>query len=484
MALKLYNDLTKKLEEFSSINPQKVKMYVCGITPYDETHLGHARAYITFDVIRRYLEYIGYEVIYIQNFTDIDDKIIKKANSLDFMADNMKEERSLAISCKLVSEKYINSYFEVMDRLNVKRAAFYPKATEHIQEIINWIERLINNGYAYVLGHDVYFKILSFPDYGKLSGRNIEDMKAGSRIEIDQRKQNPFDFALWKEAKDGEPFWDSPWGKGRPGWHIECSVMATKYLGEQFDIHGGGQDLGFPHHENEIAQTETLTKKHPWVRFWMHNGFVNINQEKMSKSLGNFFSIKDILKQYHPMVVRMFLLMTQYKKPINFSNIQLNESKTAYERIIKTIKDLDFLISKVREPEAPVEVFETEDELVVFKNKFDDAMNEDFNTALAIGVIFDFISFINKHVKSQKIDVESLKRYKAFLFELCGVLGVLIDVNEGGFLDKDEIEKLIEARNSARENKNFKQADEIRNRLFARGIILQDTAFGTKWSKN
>ncbi len=469
MGLRFYNDLTHKLEDFAPLKSDNVSMYVCGITPYDETHLGHARAYVTFDVIRRYLEYLQFEVTYIQNFTDIDDKIIKKSNEL-------------RVTSNELAEKYISSYFEVMDKLNIKRATVYPKATEHISEMINWIQGLIDNSFAYVLADGVYFEVSKFKDYGKLTGRKLEDLESGARVEVNDKKRSPLDFALWKMAKEGEPSWDSPWGKGRPGWHIECSAMSTKYLGFQFDIHGGGLDLEFPHHENEIAQTEALTKKVPWVKYWMHNGFVNINSQKMSKSLGNFFTLKDIFKQYDPMVVRLFLLMTQYKSPINFSDDQLKDAQTAYERIVKTIKDIDFLITKVSEPEAEVEVLETEDELARFKNEFEIALNDDFNSAKAIGVIFEFIGFVNKHIQKGKIDVESLKDYKKFIFELCGVLGILIEVTASG-VDEDDIEQLIAKRQSARESKDYAGADRIRKELDARGIILEDTAYGTKWSK-
>lgn len=473
MALRIYNDLTRKTEDFKPIEENKVSMYVCGITPYDETHLGHARAYVIFDIVRRYLEYLGYAVNHIQNFTDIDDKIIKKSH----------ESR---VTSHEVAEKYINSYFEVMDKLNIKRATDYPKATEHIPEMVKWIEGLISKGYAYLLKDGVYFEVAKFKDYGKLSGRKLDEMESGARVDVNTQKRKPLDFALWKLAKEGEPSWDSPWGAGRPGWHIECSVMSTKYLGPQFDIHGGGLDLEFPHHENEIAQTEALTNKVPWVRYWMHNGFVNINQQKMSKSLGNFFTLKDIFKQYDPMVVRLFLLMTHYRSPINFSDEQLKEAKTAYERIVSVIEEIDFLISKVAEPDAEIEVLETEDELARFKNEFERAMDDDFNTAKALGVIFEFISFVNKHIKRGKIDVESLKDYKRFIFELCGVLGINLELRtlstEHG-AQVEDVEKLIEDRSSAKKEKNFKRADEIRKLLNEQGIILEDTPYGTKWSR-
>ena len=313
-----------------------------------------------------------------------------------------------------------------MDKLNVKRADIYPKATETIKDMITWIEKLVEKGVAYVINGDVYFEVEKFKTYGKLSKRKKKDMQAGVRVEVDKRKKNPLDFALWKAAKEKEPSWDSPWGKGRPGWHIECSVMSSKYLGEQFDIHGGGLDLIFPHHENEIAQTEVVTGKSPWVKYWMHNGFVNVDKQKMSKSLGNFFTLKDIYKKYDPMVVRMFLLFTHYRSPLNFSDKQLKEAEVAYQKIVKQVKDIDFLISKVKGPEANVEVEETEDELADIKEKFEAAMDDDFNTAAAIAVIFDLIHLINENIKEEKIDKRSLLEDKELLLELCRVLGLSV----------------------------------------------------------
>ena len=469
MPLRIYNDLTRQKEEFQPLNSPQVGMYVCGITPYDETHLGHARAYLTFDVIRRYLEYSGYEVKHIQNITDIDDKIIQKSK--------VKSQKFWE-----VAEEYTRSYFEVMDRLNVKRANVYPKATEHIPEMIGWIGGLVERGLAYVLEDGVYFEVDKFNGYGKLSGRKKEGMEAGARVEVDVNKKSPLDFVLWKKAKEGEPSWDSPWGKGRPGWHIECSVMSIKYLGEQFDIHGGGLDLQFPHHENEIAQTEALTGKIPWVKYWVHNGFVNINQQKMSKSLGNFFTLKEIYEQYDPMVVRLFLLSTHYRSPLNFSDAQLKESQAAYQKIIKTIEDLDFLIAKIPETEE-VDVKETRDELADLEEKFKMAMDDDFNSAAAVGVIFETVHFINEHIKEEKIDKGSLKADKDKLLELCGVLGLNVE-RRALNVERGNIEKLIEEREEARKRKDFKRADAIRKELATNGIMLEDTPYGAKWRKN
>jgi len=472
MALKIHNDLTHKKEEFEPLASPKIGIYVCGITPYDETHLGHARAYVTFDVIRRYLEYSGYEVRHVQNITDIDDKIINKS-------------RELGINTKELVDKYTESYFEVMDKLNVRRASDYPKATENIEGMVRWIGGLVDRGFAYILEDGVYFEVDKFKDYGKLSGRKKESLEAGARVEVDINKRDPLDFVLWKKAKVGEPAWDSPWGKGRPGWHIECSVMSTKYLGEQFDIHGGGLDLEFPHHENEIAQTEALTGKVPWVKYWVHNGFVNINQQKMSKSLGNFFTLKEIYEQYDPMVVRLFLLSTHYRSPLNFSDAQLKESQAAYHKIVKTIEDLDFLISKVA-PTEEVEVKETRDELADLEEKFKMAMDDDFNTAAATGVIFETVHFINEHIKEEKIDRDSLKADQEKLLEFCEVLGLKISYTKvaGLKLTPEAIEDQLAEREAARKGKDFKKADRLREELLASGIMIEDTPYGAKWRKN
>jgi cysteinyl-tRNA synthetase len=484
MTLKLYNTLTRQKEEFLPLTPPQVKMYVCGITPYDETHLGHARAYITFDVIRRYLEVSGYEVFYIQNITDIDDKIIQKAK--------LKSQKYHE-----VAEEYTASYFAVMDQLNVKRADAYPKATEHIPEMINWIESLIENGNAYVVEGDVYFSVDKFYDYGKLSKRESKDMQAGARIAIDERKKNALDFALWKKAKEGEPSWESPWGRGRPGWHIECSVMSSKYLGEQFDIHGGGLDLIFPHHENEIAQTEAKTGKVPWVKYWIHNGFVTINQQKMSKSLGNFFTLKDIFKTYEPMVVRFFLLLTHYRSPVNYSDQELNNAKEAYSRIVKFVKDIDFRLKKSSESAPIVELEDLEEDILGYKNRFRAAMEDDFNTAGAMAAIFEMIHFFNKAIQRGEVERECLEEMKQSVLELCEILGLKINVlvepepasatssSQIGrvIIKEEEIEELITEREKARKMKDFSRADQIRNQLKEKGIILEDTAYGTKWSR-
>ncbi|MDI6732251.1 MAG: cysteine--tRNA ligase, partial [Candidatus Margulisbacteria bacterium] len=497
MTLFLHNTLSGKKEEFISFDPPQVKMYVCGITPYDETHLGHARAYITFDVIRRYLEHCGYKVTYVQNITDVDDKIIAKAQNPHPLSQNRPPSPSLPVRqaggrgvggeglelCRELAEKYIQSYFEVMDALNVKRADRYPKATEHIGEMISWIGGLIDKGYAYIIDGDVYFEVAQFKDYGKLSKRKLEDLEAGARVGIDERKKNPHDFALWKAAKEGEPSWDSPWGKGRPAWHIECSAMSCKYLGEQFDIHGGGMDLIFPHHENEIAQTEAATGK-PWVKYWVHNGFVNINKQKMSKSLGNFFTVKDILAKFDPMVVRFFLLQTHYHSPINYSDQELASSQDAYGRIVKFINHLDFLIEKSAEHAPLVESEDMSEDLQPFKDKFFAAMDDDFNTAGAIAAIFDMVHFCNRTLAEGETDKECLEIMRKEVMGLCVVLGLILNCRlttndqRPTNVDAKKIEELIAEREIARSAKDYAKADSIRQQLADLGITIEDTPQG------
>lgn len=472
MSLRVYNTLSKQKEEFQPIDPPKVKMYVCGITPYDETHLGHARAYVTFDVICRYLQESGYEVTYIQNITDIDDKIIAKA-------------REEGRGTKDVAEKYTQSYFEVMDKLNVKRADKYPKATEHVSEMVRWISGLIDKGYAYVVEGDVYYEVEKFAQYGKLSKRKKKDMLAGARVAVDERKRNPLDFALWKKAKEGEPSWESPWGPGRPGWHIECSVMSSKYLGEQFDIHGGGLDLVFPHHENEIAQSEAATGKTPWVKYWIHNGFVTVNKQKMSKSLGNFFTLKEIFGKFDPMVVRFFLLSTHYRSPINYSDKEIESAKEAYSRICKFVQDIDFLLEKSTEKAPTIEVEDLEEELLEYKEKFKEAMDDDFNTAGAIAAIFGMIHYCNKKLEEGEVEKECLEVMKNSVLDLCDVLGLKIVTAAAKLaLPEKEIEKLIADREAARKKKDFAKADQIRLKLKEMAITLEDTPYGTRWTRS
>ncbi|MFH1710250.1 MAG: cysteine--tRNA ligase [bacterium] len=451
MPLKVYNTLSRDYEIFEPLSPPNVNMYVCGITPYDETHLGHGRAYVVFDAILRYLGYSGYKVKYIQNLTDIDDKIIKRANEL-------------GIPINELTKKYIDSFHEVMDKLNVKRASNYPKATEHIKDMIVVIEELVKKGYAYVVEGDVYFEVGKFKDYGKLSKRKLDDLKEGARVAVDERKKAPLDFALWKSAKEGEPSWDSPWGKGRPGWHIECSTMSKKYLGETFDIHGGGLDLIFPHHENEIAQAECSTGK-PFAKYWIHNGFVTVNQEKMSKSLGNFFTLRDIFAKYDPMLVRFYLLSTHYRSPVNFSDADLENAKGGLERLINAL-------SIVREKASCSKEQVSDKDLKAIKDGFVRSMDNDFNTAEALGSAFklcDRIFELNKENNaSPKIWAQVTSLFKDIVID---VLGLNIQLKK---LPED-IQALASAIRAARAKKDYKRSDEIRAELLKKGYFVEIT---------
>ena len=469
MTIKLYNTQSRQKEEFEPKDQKKVSMYVCGITPYDETHLGHGRAYVTFDVVRRYLEFSGYKVKYVQNVTDVDDKIISKALSTQ---DSGFSPNEIKQRCAEIVDKHFSSYQEVMAELNVKPPTKYVKATEHIKEMVKTIKTLIDKGFAYVVDGDVYFEVAKYKDYGKLSRRKLDEMKAGARVKVDERKRAPQDFSLWKAAKPGEPAWASLWGEGRPGWHVECSVMSTKYLGQPFDIHGGGRDLIFPHHENEIAQAECATGK-PLVKYWMHNGFVNVNKQKMSKSLGNFFTLKDIFEKFDPMIVRFFLLQTHYRSPIDFSDEQLKEAGVALSNIQRAVSDFDFMVAaKDKAMKKKVKI-----DIQPLEEKFKAAMDDDFNTAVAIAVIFEIVHLMNKQVKTREYD----EKVRGLLVKLLGVLGLKIERAEKSTGDSAAIEKLIAARNAARKNKDFKTADKIRDDLKAKGIVLEDTPLGTKW---
>ncbi|OGC23323.1 cysteine--tRNA ligase [candidate division WOR-1 bacterium RIFOXYB2_FULL_42_35] len=454
MPLKIYNTLSQEKENFQPINPDKVKMYVCGITPYDETHLGHGRAYVTFDIVRRYLEFSGFEVEYFQNVTDIDDKLIKKAQ------DGGTTVESIATS-------FMDSYKEVMEKLNVLPPKEYVKATDHIKEMIKWVEGLIAKGFAYEIDGDVYFEIDKFKDYGKLSKRKKEDLLSGARVAVDERKKSPLDFALWKAAKEGEPSWASPWGKGRPGWHIECSVMSTKYLGEQFDIHGGGRDLIFPHHENEIAQTEAETCKVPWVKYWLHNGFVNINKQKMSKSLGNFFTLRDIFKQFDPMVVRLFFLSTHYRSPIDFSDGDLKEHSVAFRRLIASVMKMNRCLEFVNEGEIDLSY------LNQLREEFFCAMDDDFNTALALASLFSLLDFVDGVISKKQATIQLLSEAKKTVDKFCNVLGLNIAAKP----EPDDVKKSREQRNIARSKKLFNEADEIRDRFSKKDIYFIDTPY-------
>jgi cysteinyl-tRNA synthetase len=486
MPLKIYNTLTRKKDEFIPLQEGKVTMYCCGITAYDFSHIGHTRAAVVFDVIYRYLKYRGYAVTYVRNYTDIDDKIINRAN---------KE----GVSCEEIAEKYIREYEEDMELLRMEKPTFTPRATAHIQEMIRLIEQLFARGYAYTSSGDVFYSVSKFKEYGKLSGKNLEELKSGARVEVDERKTDPLDFVLWKASKQGEPAWDSTWGKGRPGWHIECSAMSQKYLGESFDIHGGGQDLIFPHHENEIAQSEGATGK-PFARYWIHNGFVNINQEKMSKSLGNFLSNREILSHYHPEVVRIFLLSNHYRSPVDFSDQNLEEAKSHLERFYALLKDLKDL-KRDGQDSASMNPQEREIQKIISElpDKFHEAMDDDFNTASALGHLNFCLRNLNGWVNQVKKEGEkqiplALVNEATETFSKIGqVLGLFQDHPDHYFdrqkteklraldITEGEIARLIEERNQARRKKNWTKADEIRNLLLAKSIILEDTPQGTIW---
>ncbi|MBU1867424.1 MAG: cysteine--tRNA ligase [Candidatus Margulisbacteria bacterium] len=477
--MQLYNTASRRKEELAPIAPPEIKMYVCGITPYDESHLGHARAYVTFDVIKRYLVYAGYRVKHVQNITDIDDKIIQKAKEGASRHQGIKEMKAL---CLEIAEKYSASFFEAMGKLNVLPADVYPKATEHIQEMIDWIKGLESKGVAYELPDGVYFSVEAFPDYGKLSGRQLDEQEEGARVREHKGKKNPFDFVLWKRAKEGEPAWPSPWGGGRPGWHIECSVMSTKYLGQQFDIHGGGLDLEFPHHENEIAQTESLTGKRPWVKYWLHNGFVTVNKEKMSKSLGNFFTLKDIFEKFDPMVIRFFILSTHYRSPINYSDAEMRGAGEAYGRVRQFLADLNFMLENSPGEAPPVEISDLKEELLPYLDKFSAAMNDDFNSAGAIAALFELIKYCRKTLDDGEDEKECLEYMREVVTQYFGILGITFAADRQT-LDS-VVAALIAERENARKNKDFKRSDDIRDRLKADGIILEDTPYGTKWSRS
>jgi cysteinyl-tRNA synthetase len=474
MSLRVYNTLHGKKEDFVPINEGKVNMYVCGPTVYDTSHIGHARSVVVFDTIYRWLMKKGFKVTYVRNFTDVDDKIIKKSNETG-------EE------CTTITEKYIDEFHNEMDALNVLRPTVEPKATEHITHIINFIQMLIDREKAYhVEGGDVYFSLDAFKEYGRLSGRNPEDMKAGARIAVDEKKRNPLDFTLWKPAKPGEPFWESPWGNGRPGWHIECSAMSYEYLGEGFDIHGGGKDLIFPHHENEIAQSEAVFGTQ-FVKYWIHNGFVDINNEKMSKSLGNFTMIKEVLENYSPEVIRMFLLSKHYRSPIDYSEDSMREVSSGLDRLYAFMQRLDDAGLKP-EGDQPGDLWQA----------FADAMDDDFNSAKALAAVFETVKKGNKLMDGcndapQPSDADALKQVRADISAISNILGILMlnpsdyfrDKKEKGMADAaispEEVEDLIRQRADARKNRDFSKADEIRDKLQSMNIVLEDGPEGTTW---
>ena len=490
MSLKIYNSLTKKKEEFTPLEEGKVKMYVCGVTVYDRAHIGHARAAVVFDVIFRFLRHRGYDVTYVRNYTDVDDKIIRRANQE-------------GVSCPEIAERYIREYEEDMQALEVERPTHEPRATENIPQIISLVQELLDKGIAYPVDGDVYFAVEKFPNYGKLSGRDLEEMRAGARVEVDERKTNPLDFALWKSSKPGEPQWDSPWGKGRPGWHIECSAMSQRFLGESFDIHGGGKDLIFPHHENEIAQSEAATGK-PFVRYWVHNGFVNIEHEKMSKSLGNILSIRDLLREYHPEALRLFLLSNHYRSPVDFSPQNMVEARANLERFYSALQGVEEFLAGKKEtiplnPKtlrgAAKEVWE---KISAVKDKFLEAMEDDFNTALALGYLHDLARVLNrvladKGFRKDPAAAALLSEGGSRLRESGVSLGLFQQAPAEYFnsqrarflqakgMQEKEIKDLIGRREEARKAKDWARADEIRTQAASLGIVLEDGPSGTTW---
>ncbi|MCU0581702.1 MAG: cysteine--tRNA ligase [Syntrophales bacterium] len=491
MALRVYNTQTRRKELFEPVKADKVGLYVCGITAYDTCHVGHARSAVVFDVMARFFKHRGYDVTFIKNFTDVDDKIINKANALG---------RTIGD----IAEQYIREHNEDMDALGVKRPTVAPRATEHIDGMIRLIETLLQKDLAYVSGGDVYFSVGNFTEYGKLSGRSLDEMMAGARVDINEKKRNPLDFALWKASKENEPWWESPWGKGRPGWHIECSVMSQKYLGDTFDIHGGGEDLIFPHHENEMAQSSGASGK-PFARYWLHNGFVRVDHEKMSKSLGNFATIRDMLKLYHPEVLRLFILQSHYRSPLDFAETSIHEARLGLERfyaLLKSVKDVLSVVTNVDTP--PVESFskpgaEMLNRLQLLKTQFLEAMEDDFNTARAIGYLFDTVRQANNYLELTKKGaplqekIVIFREIKEIMTEIGEVLGLFKEDPDMYFrldrereavkrgLDITEIERFLEERNLARAKKEWTKADQIRIDLAARGVTLKDGPSGTTW---
>ena len=471
MSLKIYNTLTRKKEEFVPLEKGQVGMYVCGPTVYNYIHIGNARPFIIFEVVRRFFKFRGYRVKYIQNLTDIDDKMINKA-------------KELKITVSELAEKFIREYFIDVDSLNIERADVHPRATEHIKEIIELVKGLEKKGYAYEIDGDVFFDVSKFKGYGKLSGQNIEELKAGARVEVDGRKKESVDFALWKSAKEGEPSWESPWGKGRPGWHIECSAMSMKYLGKSFDIHTGGSDLVFPHHENEIAQSEAYTNQ-KFVRYWMHNGYLCLNNQKMSKSLGNIMKVRDIAQKYKGETIRYFILSAHYRSPLNFNEEQLQQAKNSLQRINNTIFNVKHLLKQGKFRKSK----DKNDELILEKRreneqKFIEAMDDDFNTPVALSWLFDFAREVNIYLnypeqKSKEVLEEILKFYQ----ELAGkILGILKDFDQEESFEQ-EIKKLIEEREEARKERNWVKSDRIRDKLQKKGILLEDTPGGVRWKR-
>lgn len=464
--MKIFNTMTRRKDDFIPLSEGKVGIYVCGSTVYDFIHIGNARPMVVFDTLRRYFEYLGYEVTYIQNFTDIDDKMIKRANES-------------GITVKQLGDRFIKEFYTDANGLGIMPASVNPRATEHIQEIINIISTLEEKGFAYNVDGDVYFDTQKFSSYGRLCGQNLDDLNMGARIDVNNVKKNPMDFALWKSKKEGEPYWESPWGEGRPGWHIECSAMSMKYLGPTFDIHAGGLDLIFPHHENEIAQSECCTGKQ-FARYWMHNGYIQINGEKMSKSLGNFITVRQVSEKYDLEVLRMFLLQVQYRNPINYTDDAILATKNAMDRLYNLKFRLEQIISEKKD-DASENDPEWQSALDKYRTAFIAKMDDDLNTADALSVIFDLVREINTSIND---DFSSAKAKAALnmLTELTGVLGLLKRRTNDTSIDS-EIEELIAQRQAARKNKNWAEADRIRDLLKSKGIILEDTKDGVHWKK-
>ena len=477
--MKLYNTMTNKIEEFKTIEENKVKMYVCGPTVYNYIHLGNARPIVVFDTLARYFEHKGMEIEFVQNFTDVDDKIINKS---------MEE----GTSASEVSEKYIKYFFEDISKLNILESVKRPKVTENMAEIIEIIQKLIDNGFAYEKDGDVYFEVKKYKDYGKLSNQKIEELELGARIDVSEIKKNPVDFALWKKKKDGEPFWESPWGQGRPGWHIECSAMAKKYLGDTFDIHGGGQDLVFPHHENEIAQSKCAYDGN-FANYWLHNGFIQINGDKMSKSLGNFFLLREILEKFSGNVVRLFILSTHYRKPINFSFENMEDTKKALQNIVKSMNKFENIVEEYKnEKIESVKNSEFSQKIDEFDKKFEEAMDEDMNTPQALATIFDQIRETNKLISTNESEFSTIyyeikKSYDSLKKKIKNVFGIALEAEnavkeedgENMELTKKLIELLIKLRSEARSEKNFKLSDEIRDELKKLGVEIKDNKDGS-----
>lgn len=467
--IELYNTLSRKKEEFVPLEEGKVRMYVCGPTVYNLIHIGNARPMIVFDTVRRYFEYKGYDVNFVSNFTDVDDKIIKKAIEEGVSADE-------------ISKRYIAECKKDMEGMNIKPATKNPLATEEICGMVDMIQTLIDKGYAYEKNGTVYYRTRKFEDYGKLSHKNLDDLRSGERALLvtgEDEKEDPLDFVLWKPKKEGEPFWESPWSEGRPGWHIECSEMSKKYLGEQIDIHAGGEDLVFPHHENEIAQSEAANGKE-FAKYWMHNAFLNIDNKKMSKSLGNFRTVREISEQYDLQVLRFFMLSAHYRSPLNFSADLMEASKNGLVRIVNAAENLKFRMKNVKEEAITGAEQEAYAKTEEFVGKFESAMDDDFNTADAVAAVFDLVKYINTNT-SEESSAEYLKKLLERLTKLCDVLGLIVDKEEE--MLAEDIEKMIEERQAARKAKDFAKADAIRDELLAKGIILEDTREGVKWKK-